>query len=31
MAKIVRPAKILSKLFAQNNMDPVIEEDSDEE
>ena len=30
LSKIVRPAEILSKLFTQNNMNPVIEEGSDE-
>ena len=31
LSKIVRPAEILSKLFTQNNMNPVIKEDSDED
>ena len=30
-SKIVRPAEILSRLFTQNNMNPVIDEDSDED
>ena len=29
LSKIVRPAEILSKLFKQNDMNPVVEEDSD--
>ena len=29
LSKIVTPAEILSKLFAQNNMNPVIEGNSD--
>ena len=31
LSKIVRPAEILSKLFTQNNINPVIEEDNDED
>ena len=31
LSKIVRPAEIRSKFFTQNNMNPVIEEDSDED
>ena len=30
-SKIVRPAEILRKLLIQNNMNPVIEEDSNED
>ena len=31
LSKIVRPAEILSKLFTQNNRNPVIEEENDED
>ena len=31
LSKIVRPPKILSKLFTPNNMNRVLEEDSDED
>ena len=31
MSKIVRPAEIVSKLFTQNNMNSLIEEDSDKD
>ena len=31
LLKIVRPAEILSKLITQNNMNPVIKEDSDKD
>ena len=31
LSKIVRPAEIISKLFTQNNMNPIIKEDCDED
>ena len=31
LSKIVRPAEILSELFIQSNINPVIEEDSDKD